>query len=276
MNWARPDMQLLVLDALHVLLVLHVLEILEVLIFLFYVCWVLLRGSLLLGRWPWALGLLTSAVDVVGLDLEVLLLFASWTRLPSGRASEDAIVSSSWLGTLIRSHVLSTKWVDSTSTGLVGMFVVLFWLTILKLSLSWPWTFLGSATLDQVVVVAYSGMSVSASVARRNTCVARKIEHLLAEWRYTICSLMESCIFTFLNALLKNTIHLVRGLRGSSTSISHVARGFHVSAHFLLVWTNVGCRPCNLACWCFSLCIIAILSDGRSRFLNFVFLIIWD
>lgn len=94
MNWARPDMQLLVLDALHVLLVLHVLEILEVLIFLFYVCWVLLRGSLLLGRWPWALGLLTSAVDVVGLDLEVLLLFASWTRLPSGRASEDAIVSS--------------------------------------------------------------------------------------------------------------------------------------------------------------------------------------
>lgn len=116
MDWARPDMQLLVLDAFHVLLVLHVLEILEVLIFLFYVRWVLLRGSLLLGRWAWALSLLTSAVDVVGLDLEVLLLFVSWTRLASGRATEDAIVSSSRLGTLIRSHVLSTKRVDSTST----------------------------------------------------------------------------------------------------------------------------------------------------------------
>ena len=274
MDWARPDMQLLILNALHILLVLHVLEILEVLIFLFYVCWVLLRGTLLLGRWTWALGLLPSTIDVVGLNLEVLLLFASWARLTSGRASKDAVVPSSRLGTLIRSHVLSTKRVDSPSTGLVGMFVVLFWFTILKLTLSWSWTFLGSATLDQVVVVAHSRMSVSASIARRNTCVARKIEQLLAEWRYAVCSLMESCIFTFLNTLLKNAIHLVLGLGGCCPSISHVSRGFHVSAHFLLVWTDLGSRPCNLACRCFSLCIMAIFSDGRSRFLNFVFLII--
>ena len=125
---------------------------------------------------------------------------------------------------------------------------MLFWFTILKLSLSWSRTFLGSATLNQVVVVTHSRMSVSASIARRNTCVARKIEQLLAEWRYAVCSLMESCIFTFLNALLKNAIHLVRGLRGGSPSISHVARGLHVGAHFLLVWTDVGCRPCNLTC----------------------------
>ena len=96
--------------------------------------------------------------------------------------------------------------------------------------------------------MARSRMSVSTSIARRNTCVARKIEQLLAEWRYTVCSLMESCIFTFLNTLLKNAIHLVRGLSGSSPSISHVSRGFHVSTHFLLVWTDVGNRPCNLSC----------------------------
>ena len=148
MDWARSDMQLLILNALHILLVLHVLEILEVLIFLLYVCWVLLRGSLLLGRWTWALSLLPSSVDVVGLNLEVLFLFVSWASLASGRASKDAIVSSSRLRTLIWSHVMSTKRVDSPSIGLVGMFVVLFWFTILELTLSWSWTFLGSATLD--------------------------------------------------------------------------------------------------------------------------------
>ena len=90
------------------------------------------------------------------------------------------------------------------------MFVVLFWFAILKLALGGSWTFLRSATLDEVVIVAHSWMSVSTSVARRNTSVARKIEQLLAKWRY-VCSLMESSSFRFLNALIKNAIHLIGG-----------------------------------------------------------------
>ena len=75
-DWARSDMHLLILVFFHILLVLHMLVILEVLIFLFHI-WELLGGTLLLGRWSRALGLLTSAVDVVGLDLEVLLFLGS-------------------------------------------------------------------------------------------------------------------------------------------------------------------------------------------------------
>ena len=69
------------------------------------------------------------------------------------------------------------------------MFVVLLGLTILKLTLNWSWTFLGCTTLDQVMVMAHPWVCISASIARRNTCVARKIEQLLAEWR-NISSLM--------------------------------------------------------------------------------------
>lgn len=56
------------------------------------------------------------------------------------------------------------------------MFVVLLvdvWLTIIKLTLGWSWAFLGSATLDEVVIVAKPWLSVSASIAGRNACVAR-------------------------------------------------------------------------------------------------------
>ena len=78
MHWTSSDMHLLTLAAFHILLILHVLEVLKVLIFLFIV-WILLWGSLLLGWWPWTLSLLTSTVDVVRLDLEVFLLFVSWS-----------------------------------------------------------------------------------------------------------------------------------------------------------------------------------------------------
>ena len=77
MHWACSDMHLLILTVFHILLILHVLEVLKVLIFLL-VIWILFWGSLLLGWWPWTLRLLTSTVDVVGLDFEVLLLFVSW------------------------------------------------------------------------------------------------------------------------------------------------------------------------------------------------------
>ena len=93
------------------------------------------------------------------------------------------------------------------------MFVVLLvdvWLTIIKLTLGWSWAFLGSATLDEVVIVAKPWLSVSASIAGGNACVARKIEQLLAE-RRNIASLMQSSSFTFLNALVKNAIHVVAG-----------------------------------------------------------------
>ena len=155
------------------------------------------------------------------------------------------------------------------------MFVVLFWFAILKLTLWGSRTFLGSATLDQVVIVAHAWMSVTPSIARRNTCVARKIEQLLAEWRY-ICSLMESSSLTFLNALIKNAIHLIGGFGCCSPSIAYVPRGLHVGAHFLLVWAHIGLTACYFTRRCFSLGIIAIFSSSRSRFLNFLFLIIRD
>ena len=78
MHWTSSDMHLLILTVFHILLILHVLEVLKVLIFLLVV-WILFRGSLLLGWWPWTLSLLTSSIDVVRLDLEVLLLFVSWS-----------------------------------------------------------------------------------------------------------------------------------------------------------------------------------------------------
>ena len=90
MHWASSDMDLLVLAVFKVLLVLHVLEVLKVLHLLLIV---LLLGTLLLGSWT--LILLASPVDVVRLDLEILLLFACWARLASGRASKDAVISSS-------------------------------------------------------------------------------------------------------------------------------------------------------------------------------------
>ena len=274
MNRARSDMHLLVFIVFHILLVLHMLIILEVLVLLFHVS-ELLRRALLLGRWTWALSLLSSSVDVVRFDLEIFLLFIDWTSLACCRASEHAIVPGGRLLPLVRSHVLSTERIHSPSIWLVGMFVVLFWFAILKLALGGSWTFLRSATLDEVVIVAHSWMSVSTSVARRNTSVARKIEQRRAKWRY-VCPLMECSRFRFLNALIKNAIHLIGGFWYPSCPIAHVARGLHVGTHFLLVGANVGWATCYFTRRCFSLGIIAIFSNRRSRFLNFLFLVIWD
>lgn len=268
MHWASSNMDLLILAAFYVLLVLHVLEVLKVLHLLLIV---LLLGTLLLGSWT--LILLASPVDVVRLDLEILLLFACWARLARGRAPKDAIISSSWLRPLVWPDVLSSEWVDPARDRLKGMFVVLFRLTILKLTLRGSRTFLRSTALDQVVVVAHAWLSVATSIARGNPRVARKIEQLLAEWR-DIRSLLHRLVF--LNALLENAIHLLGWLGGCPTSVAHVTRCLNVGAHLLLVWACIG--PC--ASWlghrCISLGIIAIFSDYRCRFLNFVLLIIWD
>lgn len=79
-------MHLLIFAVIHVLLALHMLELLEVLILL-----LVLLSRLL--RWTGALSLLaTSSIDVVGLDLEVLLLGVVLDlALLGGGASEDAV-----------------------------------------------------------------------------------------------------------------------------------------------------------------------------------------
>ena len=51
--------------------------------------------------------------------------------------------------------------------------------------------------------------------------------------------MMASSSFTFLNALVKNAIHVV-ALFGS-TSDPHVAWCLNVCAHFDVVWACVGC-----------------------------------
>ena len=176
---ARPDMHLLRLTVFHVLLILHMLELLEVLKLLLVVRVLLLRH--LLARRARTLGLLVApSVDVVRLDLEVLFfLLASRPRLSRGRAAEDAVLSRR--GCLVRSDVLSAKWVHSRCVILKSMLVVLLRLHILKLTLGGSWTFAGGAALDHVVVVTGGLVTVTAPVARGNARVARKVEQLLAE-----------------------------------------------------------------------------------------------
>lgn len=148
------------------------------------------------------------------------------------------------------------------------MFVVLFWLAVRKLTLRGSTAFLSCTALDQVVVVAHAWLPIAASVARGNPRVARKIEQLLAE-RRDIGPLLETLVF--LNALLKNAIHLLGGLGGCPSCIAHVPGCLHVSAHLLLVWTRVGPWSSCFARGCISLGVIAIFSKHRCRFLNFVF-----
>ena len=180
-------MILLIFAILHVLLILHMLEMLEVLILL-----LLILLSWLLS-WTRALCLLTSSpIDVVRLDLEVLLLgLFCPLGLLGGGASKNAVFPGG--SSLIRSNVLlGIKWIDPGCVILKSMFVVTLGdllLAIIKLTMGWSWAFLGSATLDEVVVVTKSWLSVSASVPGGNARIARKIEQLLAE-RRSISSLM--------------------------------------------------------------------------------------
>jgi hypothetical protein len=137
---------------------------------------------------------------------------------------------------------LAIKWIDPGCVILKSMFVVLLvdlLLTIIKLTLRWSGAFLGGATLDEVVIVAKSWLSVSASVACGNARVARKIEQLLAERRNISTLMVQSSSFTFLNALVKNAIHMVAGFR--STTVPHVSWCLNVCAHFYVVWADVGC-----------------------------------
>jgi hypothetical protein len=236
-NRATLDMHLLIFAAFHVLLILHMLEMLEVLIILLFILlfWLL--------SWTGALSLhSTSTIDIVRLDLEVFLLSVLWCLGHlGGGASKDAVFPSG--SSLVRSDVLlGIKWIDPSCIILKSMFVVLLvvlLLTIIKLTLRWSWAFLGSATLDEVVIVTKSWLSVSTSVAGGNARVARKIEQLLAEWRNVFSMLIQSSSFTFLNALVKNAIHVIAWF-GSAT-IPHVAWCLNVCAHFNMVWTNVGC-----------------------------------
>jgi hypothetical protein len=236
-NRASLDMHLLIFAVLHILLILHMLEMLEVLILLLLI----LLGCLL--RWTGALSLLTSTpIDVMRLDLEVFLLTMIYDLgLLGGGPSKDAVLPGG--GSLIRSNVLlGIKWIDSGCVILKTMFVVLLiylMLAIIKLTLGWSWVFLGGATLDEVVVVAESWLGISASVACGNARVARKIEQLLAERRNVSSLMMQSSSFTFLNALVKNAIHLVTGFE--STTVPHVAWCLNVCAHFDFVWTYICC-----------------------------------
>ena len=161
-NRASLDMILLVFAVFHILLILHMLEMLEVLILLLFILlsWLL--------RWTGALTLLTTTtVDVVRLDLEVLLPVVWRLGLLGGGHSEDAVFPGG--SPLVRSHVLlGIKWIDPGCVILKSMFVVLLivlLLAIIKLTLRWSGTFLGSAALDEVVVVAEAWLSISASVA---------------------------------------------------------------------------------------------------------------
>jgi hypothetical protein len=138
--------------------------------------------------------------------------------------------------------LLGVKWIDPGCVILKSMFVVLLvdlLLTIIKLTLRWSLLFLGGATLDEVVIVAESWLSVSASIACGNARVARKIEQLLAERRNIDSLMIQSSSFTFLNALVKNAIQIVAGFGGPT--VPDVAWCLNVCAHFDVVWTHFGC-----------------------------------
>lgn len=137
------------------------LEMLEVLILLLFILL-----SWLLG-WTGALTRLATTVDVVRLDLEVFFLTVVWLGHLGAGPSKDAVFPGG--SPLVRSHVLlGVKWIHPGCVILKSMFVVLLivlLLNIIKLTLRWSRTFLGSATLDEVVVVAEAWLSISASVA---------------------------------------------------------------------------------------------------------------
>jgi hypothetical protein len=137
--------------------------------------------------------------------------------------------------------LLGIKWIDPGSVILKSMFVVLLvlLLTIIKLTLRWSLLFFGGATLDEVVIVAESWLSVSASIACGNARVARKIEQLLAEGGNIDSLMVQSSSFTFLNALVKNAIHVVAGF--GCTTVPDVAWCLNICAQFDVVWTNFGC-----------------------------------
>jgi hypothetical protein len=161
--------------------------------------------------------------------------------LLGGGPSKDAVLPGR--GSLIGSNILlGIKWFHSGCVILKSMFVVLLIylrLSIIKLTFGWSRAFFRGATLDEVVVVAQSWLSIPASIAGGNARVARKIEQLLAERRNISSLMMQSSSFTFLNALVKNAIHVVAGFR--STTVPHLAWCLNVCAHFDFVWTYVGC-----------------------------------
>ena len=99
--------------------------------------------------------------------------------MTGGRASEDTVLPSR--GGLVGPDVLGAERVHPSCIILKSVIVVLILLGIVKLTLWASRTFLGHAALNHVVVVTGPLGEGSASIARGNACVARKVEQLLAE-----------------------------------------------------------------------------------------------